>query len=281
MCPRLIKCDMAKKSQDWQDDEAYVSFSKKNIAILFGGIAAIAVLSFLLGYLTQKVEIKPERAEIKEPLAEEPPLSRIKPTPLDVDEITREAKTQTAPPAPEKFTFPDTLTDDKPSAPVPLKPKAETSAKEPEKPEAKKTAAALKSPEKETSVKETPRKAQAVKPEPPAKKPTTKVAKAAVPKQSEPTPKTGTPSRTPPPAPAGKSLTIQVGSFTSENDANRLLKRLVTKDFNAYIQPVKVEGQRWYRVRVGVYKTERVARREAARLEKSEKLPTLIMAYER
>jgi len=243
-----------------------ISHSRRNVK-LAGGVAAVAVATFLLGYLAAQV-YKDAGAPPREPAGQAPERAdaypTVKPKILDADSILAETKKPAEKPEePEKFTFPKTLTEESGAAVNPFKEKsskttmeAETGSTRKKKPkEAKRISGeAKKRAEKKAAGKKTARAAPA------PKRPSRAVAK---------------------PEPAGDRLTIQVGSFISRKDAERLKQRLVEKDYNAYIQSAVVKGKKRYRVRVGVFKSRKAALRIAERLKRNEKLPTMLASYKR
>lgn len=58
---------------------------------------------------------------------------------------------------------------------------------------------------------------------------------------------------------------VQVGSFASKDNATRLVKRL-QPEYNAFYNEIPVNGKKYYRVRVGPYKSKRDARGAADNL---------------
>jgi SPOR domain len=92
-----------------------------------------------------------------------------------------------------------------------------------------------------------------------------------------PTP-TPTPIQTPPPKPsgaerlpssvAGGGFTVQVSSWMSPSKANEQVQRLATAGFDAFVEDATVSGERWFRVRVGHYGSEREAASAASQLSK-------------
>jgi septal ring-binding cell division protein DamX len=57
----------------------------------------------------------------------------------------------------------------------------------------------------------------------------------------------------------GKSYTLQVGAFPSEELAKTKMTALSLKDQEAYIQSATVNGKQWFRVNVGKFTTKRSA----------------------
>ncbi len=58
------------------------------------------------------------------------------------------------------------------------------------------------------------------------------------------------PSQTPPPAAKG-SFVVQLGSFGSRDNADRLVRDMSAKGFKAFVAPIRSGGRDLYRVRVG------------------------------
>jgi len=78
---------------------------------------------------------------------------------------------------------------------------------------------------------------------------------------------------------ANPAWTVQVGVFKSAQQAERIRGELVGRGFQAQVTPVTVDdGQFWYRVRVGVFKTKDEAIRTAERVRSDRALPTFVTA---
>jgi cell division septation protein DedD len=77
-------------------------------------------------------------------------------------------------------------------------------------------------------------------------------------------------------APAGK-VAVQVGAFESSEAAEGLAKLLESEGFPVYVSPGTKAGKARWRVRVGPLATREEAESVAARLKKSQKLPTWIL----
>ncbi|MGK7345728.1 MAG: SPOR domain-containing protein [Candidatus Nitrospinota bacterium M3_3B_026] len=227
------------------------AFSSGNrVIVIAGGIAAAALFSFTLGFIASKVyDGAVETTKEGTDAAKTEPYAGFTPKRLDADTIVRGSGEGRALPAPGEFTFNETLKKESVPSADPFK-------------GAKPPAAGQK--------KQTPQKAEktvkAVK-EKPQSTPQRKAPAPSAPKAS--------------PKRDGGGFTIQVGSFASAADAERLRKRLEGRGYNAYTQTAKVKGRTWSRVRVGVFKNASAAKRAAEKLEKNEKLPTLVTAYER
>ncbi|MCC5795401.1 MAG: SPOR domain-containing protein [Chromatiales bacterium] len=85
-------------------------------------------------------------------------------------------------------------------------------------------------------------------------------ARAAAPPALPPPPPRAAPPAAPPPAPAAPATArlaeqqgwvVQLGSFSSEANANRLLAEVRGKGFEVWLLPLKRNGETLYRVRVG------------------------------
>jgi rare lipoprotein A len=74
-------------------------------------------------------------------------------------------------------------------------------------------------------------------------------------------------------------LTIQVGSFIDESNANRLKKGLEYKYDDVYITTVYIKGQKYHRVRVGKFSSYESAYSTAKKLAE-EGYSTLIMTWD-
>lgn len=81
-------------------------------------------------------------------------------------------------------------------------------------------------------------------------------------------------------APGTKSLiAIQVASYKNVEDAVSLKRRLVKKGYSAYIRLFDENQDKWYRVRVGSFKTAKSAKRTAKKLEQEEDLPSFLISF--
>lgn len=85
------------------------------------------------------------------------------------------------------------------------------------------------------------------------------------PTPTTPAPKTVKPKAIPPST--GGEYTIQVSSWMTPSKANAQVQRLAASGFDAYVQDARVSGEKWYRVRVGHYATEKEASSAAAQLQ--------------
>jgi cell division septation protein DedD len=94
-----------------------------------------------------------------------------------------------------------------------------------------------------------------------------------------PTPPVAPAQPAPPPvaaAPVG-SVAVQVGAFETSEAAEKLAKSLKDKGFPVYVSPGTKSGNARWRVRVGPLASREEAEATAARLKKSQKLPTWIL----
>jgi cell division septation protein DedD len=77
----------------------------------------------------------------------------------------------------------------------------------------------------------------------------------------------------------GEAFTVQVGAFTKPEYADKLMKRLRRKGYNAYLLSAKSGSELFHQVRVGNYARRNLAEVFAAKLAKQEGLPTLVLTY--
>ena len=61
---------------------------------------------------------------------------------------------------------------------------------------------------------------------------------------------------------------VQLGSFGSRDNANRLVREMTSKGFKAFVAPITTNGRELYRVRVGPAPTRGDAEALAAQLKK-------------
>jgi len=81
--------------------------------------------------------------------------------------------------------------------------------------------------------------------------------------------------------PSGKGYTVQVAAFRNENDANRQVKKLKDKGYDAYRTITKIEGKGiWFRVRVGKYQSRAEALKMQKKLKKAGR-ETMIVKLEK
>jgi DedD protein len=69
--------------------------------------------------------------------------------------------------------------------------------------------------------------------------------------------------------PAAGSFVVQLGSFSSRDNAERLVRDMTAKGFNTFIAPpIKTNGRELYRVRVGPTRDRASAEALAAQLKR-------------
>lgn len=66
---------------------------------------------------------------------------------------------------------------------------------------------------------------------------------------------------------AGKGFTVQVSSYQEAGVADKLVRQLMAQGFSAYRVEADVNGQKWYRVRVGSFESQDKAEKEMQRLK--------------
>jgi cell division septation protein DedD len=117
----------------------------------------------------------------------------------------------------------------------------------------------------------TPAKAPAAEPPPPAPVVKAPIAKTPVPKT--PAPKTPAPKTAKTAGvsePGGEGFVVQVAAVKERSDADTIAKRLSSKGFPSFVSSPSAGAARVYRVRVGKYNDRRDAETVARRLEKEE-----------
>jgi DedD protein len=72
---------------------------------------------------------------------------------------------------------------------------------------------------------------------------------------------------TPSPTPPG-AFAVQLGSFSSRDNANRLVREMTAKGFAAFVAPITSNGRELYRVRVGPARDRAAAEALAAQLRR-------------
>lgn len=70
---------------------------------------------------------------------------------------------------------------------------------------------------------------------------------------------------------------VQMGSFSSKENASLLMKKLKLKKYPAYFEDLENNGKVIYRVRVGAFDSKLKAEKMKQKLDKEEKLKTLIV----
>ncbi len=76
--------------------------------------------------------------------------------------------------------------------------------------------------------------------------------------------------------PAGK-FTVQVASFSSEEDAKKRAEDLKSKGYSAFYLPAKINSQTWFRVSVGQFPTENEAKSYRTEFMKKSKIESAII----
>jgi cell division septation protein DedD len=92
----------------------------------------------------------------------------------------------------------------------------------------------------------------------------------STPSAATPTPAPATqpaPVSTPAPRPAG-GFAVQLGSFSSRDNANRLVRDMTAKGFAAFVAPITSNGRELYRVRVGPARDRAAAEALAVQLRR-------------
>jgi DedD protein len=75
------------------------------------------------------------------------------------------------------------------------------------------------------------------------------------------------PAASPPPISTG-GFAVQLGSFSSRDNANRLVRDMTAKGFAAFVAPIKSNGRELYRVRVGPARDRAAAEALATQLRR-------------
>ncbi|MBI3814974.1 MAG: SPOR domain-containing protein [Nitrospinae bacterium] len=73
--------------------------------------------------------------------------------------------------------------------------------------------------------------------------------------------------------------TVQAGAFKTMDDASKLKSRLEGKGYQSYITTYDTPDGKWFRVRIGQFKTKEQAESAAKKLKTEENLATFIAAY--
>ena len=72
-------------------------------------------------------------------------------------------------------------------------------------------------------------------------------------------------------------VTVQVGVFLDENEANRLLKQIESKGYSpSFFTGRDAEARQWFAVRIGAYSDKNEAANAAANFSKQEKLKAVV-----
>jgi DedD protein len=83
-----------------------------------------------------------------------------------------------------------------------------------------------------------------------------------------PPPRDASPAPARPAAPGGTRYVVQLGSFGSRDNADRLVRDMTAKGFTTFIAPITTHGRELYRVRVGPTKDRASAEALAAQLKR-------------
>ena len=72
-------------------------------------------------------------------------------------------------------------------------------------------------------------------------------------------------------------VTVQVGVFLDQNEANRLLKQIETKGYSpSFFSGRDAEARQWYAVRIGAYSDRQQAANAAANFTRQEKMKAIV-----
>ena len=72
-------------------------------------------------------------------------------------------------------------------------------------------------------------------------------------------------------------VTVQVGVFLDENEANNLLKRMESRGYSpSYFSGRDAEARQWFAVRIGAYSDKQEAENAAANFTKQEKIKAVV-----
>lgn len=93
-------------------------------------------------------------------------------------------------------------------------------------------------------------------------------APATVPPPVSAAPRIEAQKTTPPPSVQPGSFVVQLGSFGSRDNADRLVRDMTAKGFAAFVAPIKSGGRELYRVRVGPTRDRAQAEALAAQLRR-------------
>jgi cell division protein FtsN len=241
-----------------------MTFSARQVAILLISAVAIAGVTFAIGFLSKGKETSQAPAIALKPDVDTPASPGGVTQKLDTDAILKEREIGKSAVPVGQFTFQKTLMQDtgpaKEPAPAVQAPPAEPPKVEKKEPQG---APADKKPAEQKIAGK--KQAQEKKPAGPAPKENPR---------HDTQPATAKPSATP-----GKMFTLQVASFSAKTDAEKLVAQLAARRFMANIQEFKDKGATWYRVRVGVYKTEQAAIRDLGRLKADGTTKAFVTGY--
>jgi DedD protein len=85
---------------------------------------------------------------------------------------------------------------------------------------------------------------------------------------STPAPRVETRAVAAPPPTSGGAFAVQLGSFSSRDNANRLVREMTAKGFAAFVAPITSNGRELYRVRVGPARDRAAAEALATQLRR-------------
>lgn len=107
----------------------------------------------------------------------------------------------------------------------------------------------------------------------PEKSSTTVTAKATQTEQTEPKKSTSETS------PASEGWVVQVGTFSNNDNAQRLRDKLKKHGFLVKLVDVELKGEKAVRVRVGPYRQKRVAKKAQTQIRQKVGLEGVVLAY--
>lgn len=202
----------------------------------------------------------PAEGEITEPYETAPPLPEASSDEPAAEELP-EIELVTLQPRPEPVSAEPPVEALPPAAPVQAAPPPPTASPAP--PQPRRAAPPPAAPEPPRPAVQT----APAKPREPAPLPKIElIAKASTPATAPP------PSAAPAPPPAapssGQGWMVQAGSFAAQRNAEQLRDRLRAQGFAAVVQPITLDGQTLYRVRVGPQASRGESEQTLERLER-------------
>lgn len=265
-----------------------LTFSRGQVYLILGCIAAIAILAFSLGHMVSKPE---QQAEEKTARLQSTPISEAE-VQKEIDQLDKRLNLILESDKDEKgsggkkkelrsmeveFSFPEKLKEEgrvitkvdgeKVTEDGKVKIKTVEKVKPKKQPmiASKEITTKVFKVSKTKKVTEAKKEAVSTKPatvEPPAPAPKTdkmriKPSKAP-PVVAETMPETA--SKPTPPV-TNPKFTVQVASFPSKSEAQKLARNLKKKGYNSYVQKQAKSKSVWYRVRVGAYENRSEAKR--------------------
>ncbi|MBF0291399.1 MAG: SPOR domain-containing protein [Nitrospinae bacterium] len=243
-----------------------MTLNSRQIAILLISAVGIAGVTFAVGYLSKSKDVAEKPPIAATPDVDTPAAPGAITQKLDTDAILKEREVGKSAGSAGNFTFQKTLMEDPSSAKEPAPAVQAPQAVPPAPVEHAKTE------KKETRI--------AAVEKPSAEQKSAGKKQTQEKKTADPAPK-DKPKHEAPPASAkpGKMFSIQVASFTSKSDAQKLVARLEAKRFMANIVEFKDNGTAWYRVKVGPYKTEQAAVRDLGRVKTEGSAKAFVTGY--